>query len=287
MEICDLAYHRPATVAEACTLARRLEDARFLAGGTELLVLLKQGRAQACHLIALDAIPELRIIRDGRTHLHIGALATLSEVAESPAVNAAFPALVEAIGTMAAVQIRNRATIGGNFCAAVPCADTAPICIVSQAKLRVVGPDGERTVPAESFFVGPRQTVLEPGELLVEILVPHPPAGSGASYQRFGRRHAMTLAVAGVAVRLVIEHDRIIDGRVALASVAPMPLWAEAVGKAMVGQAPSDAVFADIARQAAAAARPITDVRGTVDFRRSLVETLTLRALETARARVG
>lgn len=288
MEICDFAFHQPATLSEACELARRYgPDARFLAGGTELLPDLKQQRDTAQHVIELRLIPGLRDIREEGQFLHIGAAASLSEIAESPAVRKVYPALSDAILTMAAVQIRNRGTLGGNFCGAVPSADTPPICIAGEAKVHLVGVDGERTLPAEEFFVGPRETILRPGELLVGVVIPAQPKDSGAGYRRFALRRATALAVAGVAARVDLSGAKICRARVVLGAVAPVPLLAVACGEALVGERPSGDLFARAAEIAAAEARPITDLRGSAEFRRELVKILTLRALREATARAG
>ncbi len=283
MEICDFSYHRPGSLEEACRLGRQLgREARFHAGGTELLVDLRHRRDAATHLISLRDLPELAAIAEGKDGgLRIGAMATLADLTESPLVAARFPVLKEAALTMAGAQIRNRGTIGGNFCRAVSCADTPPVCLVGEASVRLVGPDGERTLPAQDLFIGPRQTVLTPGELLVEILIPPQPARSGASYQRFTLRRGQALAVAAVAARLVLdEGGRIADARVGLTAVAPTPLLASDCMSRLRGQPPGEELFAAAASAAAAEAKPIDDLRGSAAFRRELVEVLTLRALE-------
>ena len=288
MEICDLTYHRPATLAEACELGEELGDrARYLAGGTDILVDLKQGRYATDHLIALAGVTELRELSFDGNLLRIGGLVTLEELVQSDVVRDAFPALGEAAALMAAVQIRNRATIGGNFCAAVPCADTPPICMVAGASLRLVGSGGERTVIADDFFVGPRDTVLQPGEVLAEILIPAQPPGSGSCYQRFARRRASALAVASVAARLIIADGEIVDARVALGAVAPVPLVAQGTCDLLRGEAPGEGVFSRAGEKAASEATPITDVRGREGFRRDIVEVLTDRALHECVRRAG
>jgi carbon-monoxide dehydrogenase medium subunit len=283
MEICDFTYHRPRSLEEACRLGRELGlEARFHAGGTELLVDFRHRRDAATHLISLRDLRELAGITEGENGgLRIGGMATLADLTESPLVAERFPVLKEAALTMAGAQIRNQGTIGGNFCRAVSCADTPPVCIVGQASVRLVGPDGERTLPAEDFFTGPRQTVLAPGELLVEILIPPQPRRSGASYQRFSLRRGQALAVAAVAARLVLDGPgRIADARVGLTAVAPTPLLAVACMSRLRGEPPGEAVFAEAAAEAAAEAQPIDDLRGSEAFRRELVEVLTIRALE-------
>lgn len=288
MQIPDFSYHRPASIAEACELGRSLgREARYLAGGTELLVDLREKRRSIRHVIALRDIPDLGAIHLQDGLLRIGALATLEEVAESEEVRKAYPALREAALTIGSVQIRNRGTIGGNFCGAVPCADTPPICIAGGARLRIVGVEGERSIPAEEFFIAPRESALEPGELLAEVLIPAQPPASGASYQRFSLRHGSSLAVASAAARIVFAQRKIAEARVVLGAVAPVPLPAEACSALLAGAPPSEELFRRAAETAAAEARPITDIRGGEAFRRDLVEVLTLRALLEAAARAG
>ncbi len=288
VQVRDFTYHRPTTLVQACELGRTLGSAaRYLAGGTELLVDFRNGRDSAEHLISLQDIPELRAIRRDRDGLRIGGLATLAEVADAPEVRRFFLPLSEAIQTMAGVQIRNQGTIGGNFCRAVPCADTPPICIAAEAQLCLAGPKGDRTIPAETFFTGPRQTAIQPGEILAEILIPTQPKTSGASYQRFSLRTGSSLAVAAVAARITLEGRRIADARIVLGAVAPIPLLAKRCAEELTGNTPSDERFRQAARIAAAEAKPITDLRGSAEFRRELVEVLTVRALTAATARAG
>lgn len=290
MEIADFTYHRPATLAEACELGRRHgKEARFLAGGTELLVDLKKKRDAAHHLISLRDIPKLGEIHSDNGNLRIGGLAKLAELEESPVVQSVFPALAEGIGRLGSTHIRNQATIGGNFCGAVPCADTPPICIAGGARLRISSVDSEREVAAEEFFLNPRETVLDGGEILKEILIPAQPPASGVSYQRFSLRRGSALSVAAVAARIVLEGAAIAGARVVLGAVAPVPLLARDCSRSLEGGAPSDDLFTRAAKVAAAEAKPITDLRGSEAFRRDLVEALTLRALRdaTERARGG
>jgi len=288
MGIPDFAYHRPATLAEACNLGRTYGDqARFLAGGTEVLVDLRQKRCVPEHVIALGSVPDLNHIRAGDDLLRIGAMVKLEEIAESPDVKQFFPALCEAVVHIGSVQIRSRATIGGNFCGAVPCADTPPVCIAGDAALRLVGVAGERTLPAREFFQAPRRSVLERDELLVEILLPRQPESSGVSYQRFSLRSGSALAVASVAARIVLEGASIAAATVVLGAVAPIPLPVPECARLLEGQRPSAELFSRAAERAAAEAQPISDIRGSDAFRRELVRVLTSRALREATARAG
>jgi carbon-monoxide dehydrogenase medium subunit len=288
MAIMDFAYHRPASLAEACALGERLgADAAFLAGGTELLPDYQRQREAAHHLIALDGLGELRGIAAEGGGLRIGGLATIAEIVASPLVRAMFPALTEAARAIGSPPIRSRATIGGNFCRAVPCADTPPAAIAGGARVRLVGPAGVREMDAERFFTGPRQTALRPGEVLVAILLPDQPPGSGASYQRFAHRKGSALAVAAVAARVTMEGGYIREARLALGAVAPVPTLARRAAAMLRGEAPSHDLFVLAGAVCAEEALPITDLRGSADFRRELVGVLARRALEAAVARAG
>jgi carbon-monoxide dehydrogenase medium subunit len=288
MAICEFEYHRPKSVPEACELSRKLgKDAAFLAGGTELLPDFKRGRDERQHLITLREIEVLQGIAEDDGTLRIGALTRLRDVERSPLVRRLAPVVADAASVIGGVQIRQQGTIGGNFCRAVPCADTPPACIVSKATVRIVSPDGERVIPASDLFVGPRLTILEPGEILQDILVPPQPAGSGASYQRFSLRRGAGLAVASVAARVVLDDGLVADARIALGAVAPVPLLAAEAGHGLHGHPPDDDRITRAARTAAREAQPITDLRGTEEFRRDLVEVLARRALTEAVARAA
>ncbi|MGE5360807.1 MAG: FAD binding domain-containing protein, partial [Bacteroidales bacterium] len=250
MALCDFSYHRPESLAEAQALSRRLGPAAlYLAGGTELIPDFRRGADAASHLIALDGVRDLAGISINAGHLRIGAMTTIREVAASAEVRRFLPALAEAALSLGSPQIRNLATIGGNFCRAVPCADTPPPCMAAGAVLRVAGENGIRPVAADAFFLGPRKTLLEPGEILVEILIPTQPPSSGVSYQRFARRRGSALAVASVAARLVLEGERSASARVALGSVAPVPMLAGRTATTLEGERTTEEVFARAAAE--------------------------------------
>ena len=286
MPMIPFTYHRPTSLAEASALGEQLGAcAAFLAGGTELIADYQRGRETAAHLIALDGIRELRgIVVDGGT-LRIGALTTVAEIASSPVVAAWLPALAEAARSIGSPQIRSRATLGGNFCRAVSCADLPPAAIAGRAHVRLSSRAGERLIKAEDFFVGSRRTVLGHGELLVEMVLPPRAAKSGTSFQRFAHRRGMALAVASVAAAVTMDGDRIGDATIALGAVAPVPVVAHAARSLLVGERPTDGLFARAAHACVESARPISDVRGSADFRRALVDVLVRRALGQAVAR--
>ncbi|HUX33387.1 MAG TPA: xanthine dehydrogenase family protein subunit M [Gemmatimonadaceae bacterium] len=279
-------YHRPATLAEACALGQALAgDAAFLAGGTELVPDYRRGRETATHLIALGRIAELRgIVREGDT-LRIGALTTVGAIAASPDVRAWLPALAEAARALGSPQIRSLATIGGNFCRAVSCADLPPAALVGGARLRIVSGAGERTISADALFAGPRKTVLGPGEVLAEILIPAAAPHTGTSFERFAQRRGMALAVASAAASLVLDGERIARAAVALGAVGPVPFLVTPIPGLLQGEVATDALFAVAGALCADAARPISDIRGSDVFRRDLVVVLVRRALARALTR--
>ncbi|MGK2935899.1 MAG: FAD binding domain-containing protein [Gemmatimonadaceae bacterium] len=288
MTIAAIAWHRPASLAEACALGLRYgSDAAFLAGGTELIPDYQRARETASHLIALESVPELRGITQDQGLLRIGALTTIAEIAASPVVRAIVPALADAARAIGSPQIRSMATIGGNFCRAVPCADTPPAAIVSAARVRLVGTAGARELDAVDFFTGARVTALAAGEVLVEIVIPVQPPHSGASYQRFARRRGPALAVAAVAARVTLDRDKISEVRIALGAVSPTPLTVARASALLEGETPSSALFEAAGELCAQAALPISDVRGSADYRRELVRVLARRALQEALARAG
>jgi carbon-monoxide dehydrogenase medium subunit len=279
--VIDFTYHRPGTVEEACALGAELgDDARFLAGGTELLTDLKRDRIRPRHVVSLRDVAGLDGIRRDPAFLRIGALARLEAVAGSDLVRETFPALAEAAAAIGCVQIREQATIGGNFCGAVPCADTPPACIAGRARVRLVRSGGERTLAAEEFFRAPRETALEPGELLAEILLPC--ADGGSAYERHALRRGMAVAVASVAAAVALEDGRIREARIALGAVAPVPLFAEEASAILAGKEPGPEAFAEAAEIAAREAKPICDVRGSDEHRRLVVAALARRALARA-----
>ncbi len=286
MSLGRFTFHQPATTAEACALGQQYgRKSAYLAGGTELLVDLRSGRKSVCHVISLGELEELKHIQTDGDVLRVGALVRLSDIAESPLVQDFMPALSDAIGTMAGRQIRNLGTMGGNFCCGVPCSDTPPISCAAGAEVLLTGPEGQRLVAASEFVLAPRVTVLQPGEILTEIRFPRQPAGSGAAFQRFALRRGSALAVASVAVWVRLGKGKIAEARAYLGSVGPVPLPAPKAVACLTGQEPSPELFADAGQLASAEAQPISDLRGSADYRRDVVRVLIVRALEQACAR--
>ncbi len=289
MYLPDIALHEATTLEEAATLLRRHgPDTRLLAGGTDLLVDLKTGRIKAEHVVSINRISSLRGVTDTGNGIRIGALTTITELSRSPIVRERFPAILDATRNMAAQQIRNMATVGGNIASAVPCADLPPILMVMDALVELWSADEEREDPLASFFVGPRDTIRRDDEILTAVLVPHHPSGYGAAYARFALREGNAIAVASVAAGVQLDGEgRIGHARIALGAVAPMPKPAPSAGRLLIGQRPSDDAFAAAADAAMTEAEPISDIRGSAEFRCELIGVLARRALATACQRAG
>ncbi len=281
-----ISYHRPRRLEEACALGARLgTDAAYLAGGTELVPDYRRGRETAKHLIALGGIAELRGIRVEGDTLRIGALTTVAEVARSIVVHGWLTAFAEAARSLGSPQVRSIATVGGNFCRAVACADLPPAAIVGAARLRLVSVADERVIEAADLFAGARATVLQRGEILAEIIIPAPPSHAGTSYQRFSLRRGMALAVASAAARVVMSGGRIGRAAVALGGVAPASSIVPGLDALLSGELPDERLFAEAGILCASAAQPISDVRGTEAFRRDVVAVMAKRALAVAAER--
>jgi carbon-monoxide dehydrogenase medium subunit len=282
-------YQSPTSIDEAVSLlADKGERARPLAGGTDLLVQWRRGLLEADLLVDIKRIPELnRIAFDRAGGLTVGAAVPCARLCEHPDVRRFYPGLVDAASLIGGPAIQERATLGGNLCNAAPSADSIPAMIVLGGVCAVAGPSGIRALPAATFCTAPGKTVLGRDEMLVSIHFPAPIPHCGARYLRFTPRREMDIAVAGAGAWLALSdnHTSITDARIALSAVAPTPLVAEAAGRVLVGQAPTEALFAEAAGLAQEAAHPIADVRGTEAQRRHLVGVLVKRALRGAASR--
>jgi len=243
----------PKTLSEALLFLKKHNGAaKLIAGGTDLLPKMKRRELTPTYVIDLKGIADLNFIDyDTKKGLRVGATTTLSEVGESPVVREHYPILMETVSQMASIQIRNIATMGGNLCNAVPSADTAPPLIALGARLKLVGPKGERTVLVEDFFAGPDETVLEPLELLTEVQIPPPRPGEAGTYLKHTIRAEMDLAVVGVAAYLALDPKNHIckEVRIALGAVGPTPIRAKKAEESLHGKPLSDELIEDAARE--------------------------------------
>jgi carbon-monoxide dehydrogenase medium subunit len=280
-------YMRPSSLDEACRLLGQFNgQAKVLAGGTDLLVQFKQRKMESKALISLRDIPELSFIRlKPDQGISIGAMTTLSAVETSKEISEKYPAIIEAALWIGSVQVRNRATLGGNLCNAAPSADMAPILIAYSATTCLTNGQKERTVLLENFFNGPGQTILERGELMKEINLPPPPRSSFGTYVK-AYRSKMDIALVGVGILAVFEKGREVcqDLKLVLGAVAPTPIRAKELERRVVGHKLDDELIMKVSQMASEEARPISDVRSTAEYRRTLVKVLTQRALLAARS---
>jgi CO/xanthine dehydrogenase FAD-binding subunit len=279
-------YLVPKTLQEACSLLLLYQGgARVMTGGTDLLPKMKDRILNPQYLIGLRNIPGLDYVKhDKDVGLRIGGLATLAQVAESPEVIKRFPMLSEAIPQMASAQVRNIGTVAGNICNASPSADTVPSLIVMGAKVKLLDAVGlSRTLALEEFFAGPGKTALAEGELLEEIQVPDVPARSGGAYWKLSLRRAMDLATVGVACFLTLDKSQVCrDVKIALGAVGPTPIRAKEAEAAVRGASLNKDVLEKAAVAAVAASKPITDIRGSAEYRRKMVGELTRRVISMA-----
>ena len=269
-------------------LARHGSEAKLLAGGTDLLPQMKNALLKPAVVIDLSGVSRLRAIESGNGQgLKVGAAVTARTLELDRSVRSRFLSLAESGALVGSVQVRNLATLGGNLCNAAPSADMAPPLLALDAEAVITGPKGERRVPIAAFFTGVRRTVLAPDEILVELAMPAPGAHSGGNYLRHTPRRELDIAVVGVASQLTLANGVCTKARIALAAVAPVPLRATAAEQALEGQAVTPERIARAADLAVEAAHPISDQRGSADFRRHLVRVLTRRTLTTALGRAS
>jgi len=254
----------------------------LLAGGTDLIIAIKEKGLVPRYLVDLKRIPSLSGIRESADGtVTLGALTTLREIETSPLILRNYPFLAQSAAEVGSIQIRNRATVGGNMANATPSADVAPALLALDARARIEGPRGEKTVPLEGFFVGPGKTVLTQGEILKELMIPPPAPKLRGDYIKFSPREMMDLAVVGVAIVVVLDRDEQIgrEARIALGAVAPVPMRAKRAEVLLQGQ-PFSAGLADrVGEEAARECKPISDVRGSAEYRREMVRAMTKRIL--------
>jgi carbon-monoxide dehydrogenase medium subunit len=283
MIVPEFEYLSPQSLQEACALlAQYGSRAKVLAGGSDVLVKMKDGLISPSYLVSLKRLDSLKAIRyEKGTGVIIGARATHNEIMSNSILQEKYRSVCEAAHTMAAEQIRNIGTIGGNLVNAVPSADLPPILIALDAQARIAGPNGGRTIRLEEFFLGPGKTVLENGEILTEIIVPDQPT-TGSNYIKFGLRRAGALAVVGVASSVTLRDGVCQDVRIVLGAVAPTPIRARQAENVLRSKKVSQDLINEAGKIAATESKPINDIRGSIEYRRNLVDVLTRRSLKAA-----
>ncbi|HET7294422.1 MAG TPA: xanthine dehydrogenase family protein subunit M [Vicinamibacteria bacterium] len=278
-------YHSPKTLPEALELLGRLgEDAKILSGGQSLLPLLKLRLAQPAHLVDIGRIPGLDYINEEGGFLRIGALVRESALESSALVRSKYPILVDTASVVADPLVRNLATVCGNLAHGDPANDHPATMLALGAEVVLTGAKGSRTVPVAEFFTGLFATALRPTEVLSEIRIPVPPAGSGGAYVKLERKVG-DFATAGAAAFLVSKGGTIERAGIGLTNLGPTPVKARDAEKALAGKRATEDAFAEAGRLAAAAASPSADRRGSVEYKREMARVLTVRALRLAARR--
>jgi len=286
----DFDYCAPTNLQEAINaMTTHQGSTSLLAGGTDLIVMMRARRKRPDLVIDVKNIPELSELRSDDTGLTIGASVSCKALFESDQIAERYPALADSTRLIGGIQIQGRASIGGNLCNAAPSADTIPTLIAYGAVANVTGADGARQIPVEEFCLAPGKTILGQSDILVNIFVPAPPACSGARFLRFIPRNEMDIAVANAAAFVALDEagKNFLSARIAIGAVAPTPLFVQEAGASLAGKPVNEDSILIAARIARDAARPIDDMRGTVDHRLQLVETLTKRTLADAVRRAG
>jgi carbon-monoxide dehydrogenase medium subunit len=259
------------------------ERARALAGGTDLILFMEKGRLKPDLVVEIPSCPPFVGIEATNSHIRIGSRTTMRELETSSLIREKISILAEAASKVGSLQIRNLATIGGNICTASPAGDTLPALLVLDASVKLVSKSGERLVPLREFFFGPGETVRQPNELLTEVIVPLPSSHSGYSFYKLSVRRYMDIAIVNVAAFVAVNGDGFItDAKIALGSVAPTPIRAYEAEERLKGNTINDILLDEVGRLAQEASSPITDQRGTAEYRRIMVYRLTKRVVKEA-----
>ncbi len=273
-------YHKPQTIEDALRLKYEKKGAVYIAGGTDVMVQIKNRELRPSDIISLRNIPDLAHI-EVNGGARIGALTTIADIILHPILGQAFPVLMEAARRIGSVQIRNVATIGGNLCNCSPCADIALPLLVLEAKIRLRSSETKREVSIEDFFQGPGESCLIADEIMTDILLDRSDENAVAVFMKKGRVK-MDLAVASVATLLDMEGDLCRKARIAAGSVAPVPLRLRAVEEILEGSILSKKMIREAQKLSENSVSPITDIRSTEDYRRQVVGVFVKRSLEKA-----
>jgi len=278
-------FYQPGTLAEASRLLKENgPGGRFLAGGTDLVIAMKEKGLVPKYIVDLKRVPGLSGIREnGDGTITLGALTTMYSIETSPVITKKYPFLAQSAAEVGSIQIRNRATIGGNMANATPSADVAPSLIALGATAKIGSADGERTLPLEQFFRGPGQNAMNQDEILTEITIPKTGPQLVGEYIKFSPRDMMDLAYIGVAVAYNLGNDKRCTGvRIVLGAVAPTPLRAKNSEALLEGKMLSEEIATQVGDEAARESKPISDVRSSADYRRAMVGVMTKRAILNA-----
>ena len=281
-------YLRPATLGECVeALAELGDEAVLLAGGTDLIPKMRQGKLSVQAVIDLSRIPELSRIEEGETGVTIGSMCRLRRLAKDAPFSGPLSVISQCAGHVSSMQVRNIATLGGNICNASPAADTVPGLLLLDAAALIFGKDGTREVPLVDFFTGPGETVMGPCEVLTGVFVSYAPDNTGAAYLKYAIRGDTDISIVGAGARLTLDADgRISDARIALAAAGPTPLRMMREEQMLTGMMPDDALFGEVAASCAESCCPVTDHRASESYRRDMVRLWVESALHGAVLRV-
>lgn len=280
-------YYRAASVPDAIALLQEHPDAKLIAGGHSLLPMMKLRLVSPPALIDLGGIPGLSGIREVADAIVIGAATTYDDLLNSDIINEALPMIAEAASVVGDVQVRNRGTIGGALAHADPASDMPPVMLALGATLKVVGPNGERTIPADDFFVKFFTCALQPDEVLTEISVPRPKAGTGMAYEKFPQP-ASGYAIVGVAAVITRGADGVADTvRIAVTGACPVVQRAQPAEEALAGKMPDPDTIKNASQQAAKGMEFMGDIHASEEYRAHLTRVFSERALTKAAQRMS
>jgi carbon-monoxide dehydrogenase medium subunit len=275
----------PASLDEAVGILKQHgASARALAGGTDIIIQVREKRRDVGMMLDVKSVPELMALEMNGSGLRLGAAVPCATIYENAEIAKKYPALIDSAALIGGIQIQSRASIGGNLCNSSPAADSIPTLIALGATCEIAGPKGTRTLPVEEFCTAPGRNALAADELLVALTFPAPAANSGAAFERFIPRNEMDIAVCNAAASVTLSADgsTFESARIAVGAVAPTPLFVKEAGDALAGQPVNDATVNNAAQAASAAAKPITDMRGSAAQRTHLAGVLTKRVINTA-----
>ena len=280
-------FYKPVSVKDVTDLLEKRPNAAPMAGGTDLIVEIKNGIRSFDNIISLTNVEELKNIYDDEDNLYIGAAVTHSEIISSGIIKKIFPALPEACSKIGSEQVRNAGTIGGNLCTAASCCDTAPSLLAVNASVEITDSKETRTVSLKDFFIFNKKTILKKNELLLRVIIPKPLTGTAVHYEKFGLREAGSVAVVSVAAMIRLSGDICADACIVIGAVAPTPKISYLAGQIIKGGKISEmAEGSQVLEQASVAAVndsiPIDDIRGGAQYRRDILKILTKRAIINA-----
>ncbi len=278
-------YVVPQSVGEAVEALSESPEARVIAGGTDLMVGMREGHIRPTRLVDITRIQELSGISTQNGSLRIGAATKIDEILHHPTVRSEYPALVDAGQLLGGWQIQNMATLAGNLCNASPAAEMSGPLLVLDAEVEVMGPSGERRIPLDEFWTGPGKTVLEPAEILTTIVIPGEVSGRLSAYQRVDIRHSVDIALVSSAVGVELSEGKVRLARIALGAVAPTVIRVTEAEAFLQGRTLSEEVLDKLEDLAEAAAVPISDVRASAEYRSAMAGVLARRVLLLAAER--